>query len=279
MAAPRSSRGLLFAGLMPLGRPGSRSRRAAGTQPSGCSRGRRRRRLAAWRVALRPPKRCGWASSPCPPTSPRPPSSSSPPARARQRDHSRGCRHEPPGPACSASSSGGAGDRGRAGGKRGSEPVGTIRVAAPPARNRGRRCESRWRSDELPLSALAPASPRARRRFATPPSCVARSPTASPPLRSAERARADGRTARDGIRVEGSGGLRGARSIPGDHRIAMLGAIAGVASREGVEVEGNGSPRSATPGFEVDCLAFGLTRAGGGCASPGIDTPRALLLG
>ena len=43
----------------------------------------------------------------------------------------------------------------------------------------------------------------------------------------------------DGMRIEGGGGLRGgAIDSHGDHRIAMLGAIAGLASREGVEVAG-----------------------------------------
>jgi 3-phosphoshikimate 1-carboxyvinyltransferase len=43
----------------------------------------------------------------------------------------------------------------------------------------------------------------------------------------------------DGFTVEGTGGLRGgALDAHGDHRLAMLGAVAGVASRDGVEVEG-----------------------------------------
>ena len=43
----------------------------------------------------------------------------------------------------------------------------------------------------------------------------------------------------DGFAVTGSGGLRGGRiASHGDHRLAMLGAVAGLASREGVEVEG-----------------------------------------
>jgi len=38
----------------------------------------------------------------------------------------------------------------------------------------------------------------------------------------------------------------------GDHRLAMLGAVAGLASREGVEVEGMESPRVSYPGFVED---------------------------
>ena len=36
----------------------------------------------------------------------------------------------------------------------------------------------------------------------------------------------------------------------GDHRIAMLGAVAGLASREGVEVEGMEAAAVSYPGFE-----------------------------
>ena len=45
----------------------------------------------------------------------------------------------------------------------------------------------------------------------------------------------------DGFAVQGTGGLRGgAIAAHGDHRLAMLGAVAGLASREGVEVVGHG---------------------------------------
>ena len=52
----------------------------------------------------------------------------------------------------------------------------------------------------------------------------------------------------DGFAVAGTGGLRGGIiDARGDHRMAMLGAVAGLASREGVEVEGfEAVPRSAT---------------------------------
>ena len=43
----------------------------------------------------------------------------------------------------------------------------------------------------------------------------------------------------DGFAVTGTGGLRGGvLDARGDHRLAMLGAVAGLASREGVEVVG-----------------------------------------
>ena len=66
----------------------------------------------------------------------------------------------------------------------------------------------------------------------------------------------------DGMRIEGGGGLRGgAIDAHGDHRIAMLGAIAGLASREGVEVEGMEAAAISYPGFESD-LASLLGRSG-----------------
>jgi 3-phosphoshikimate 1-carboxyvinyltransferase len=57
----------------------------------------------------------------------------------------------------------------------------------------------------------------------------------------------------DGFAVRGSGGLRGGRiHSHGDHRLAMLGAIAGLASREGVEVEGMDAAAVSYPGFTAD---------------------------
>ena len=68
-------------------------------------------------------------------------------------------------------------------GERGGEPIGD--APRPPARAARRprsaapRC--RWRSTSCRWSRSPPASPRARRRSATPRSCAARSPTGSPP--------------------------------------------------------------------------------------------------
>ena len=61
----------------------------------------------------------------------------------------------------------------------------------------------------------------------------------------------------DGFVVTGTGGLRGgAIDARGDHRMAMLGAIAGLASREGVEVEGLEAVSVSYPGFEADLRAL-----------------------
>jgi 3-phosphoshikimate 1-carboxyvinyltransferase len=57
----------------------------------------------------------------------------------------------------------------------------------------------------------------------------------------------------DGFVVHGTGGLRGGTlEARGDHRLAMAGAIAGLASREGVEVRGFESVEVSYPGFERD---------------------------
>jgi len=57
----------------------------------------------------------------------------------------------------------------------------------------------------------------------------------------------------DGFEVQGTGELRGGTiDARGDHRLAMLGAVAGLASREGVEVRGFDSVAVSYPGFEQD---------------------------
>jgi 3-phosphoshikimate 1-carboxyvinyltransferase len=59
----------------------------------------------------------------------------------------------------------------------------------------------------------------------------------------------------DGFAVTGTGGLRGGRiASRGDHRLAMLGAVAGLASREGVEVEGMEAADVSYPGFMDDMV-------------------------
>jgi 3-phosphoshikimate 1-carboxyvinyltransferase len=140
-------------------------------------------------------------------------------------------------------------------GERGGEPVGTIRIRA--AELRGTEvggAEVPLAIDELPLVALAACfaegettirdAAELRRkesdRIAT--TCEAL---------NALGARAEARE--DGIRIEGGGGLQGGKiDSHGDHRIAMLGAVAGLASRQGVEVEGMDAAAISYPGFEAD---------------------------
>jgi 3-phosphoshikimate 1-carboxyvinyltransferase len=57
----------------------------------------------------------------------------------------------------------------------------------------------------------------------------------------------------DGFVVRGTGWLRGGRiDARGDHRLALLGAVAGLASSEGVEVVGIEAGDVSYPGFEED---------------------------
>jgi 3-phosphoshikimate 1-carboxyvinyltransferase len=57
----------------------------------------------------------------------------------------------------------------------------------------------------------------------------------------------------DGFAVQGTGELRGGTlDAVGDHRLAMLGAIAGLASREGVELRGEEAAAVSYPGFFAD---------------------------
>jgi 3-phosphoshikimate 1-carboxyvinyltransferase len=61
----------------------------------------------------------------------------------------------------------------------------------------------------------------------------------------------------DGFAVRGGGGLRGGRiEAHGDHRLAMLGAVAGLASAEGVDVIGMEAAAVSYPGFERDVAAL-----------------------
>ena len=61
----------------------------------------------------------------------------------------------------------------------------------------------------------------------------------------------------DGFAVRGGGGLRGGTiDARGDHRMAMMGAVAGLASREGVEVVGMEAAAGSYPGFVDDLAAL-----------------------
>lgn len=143
--------------------------------------------------------------------------------------------------------------------ERGGEPSGRLRVRA--SRLRGAEvggAEVPLAIDELPLVALA--------------ACFAEGETTirdAAELRRKESDRiatvsealtalgAEVETSEDGMRIEGAGGLRGgAIESHGDHRIAMLGAIAGLASREGVEVAGMDAAAVSYPGFERDLASL-----------------------
>ncbi|MCW3026998.1 MAG: aroA [Solirubrobacterales bacterium] len=61
----------------------------------------------------------------------------------------------------------------------------------------------------------------------------------------------------DGFAVRGNGGLRGGTlDARGDHRLAMMGAVAGLASKEGVEVQGMEVAAVSYPSFVEDLAAL-----------------------
>ena len=141
----------------------------------------------------------------------------------------------------------------------GGEPVATLRVrSAPLQATEVGGAEIPLAIDELPLVALA--------------ACFAEGTTVirdAEELRRKESDRIETVTTalralggsveptQDGMVIEGTGGLVGGTvESHGDHRIAMLGAIAGVASREGVEVVGMDAAAVSYPGFERDLCSL-----------------------
>jgi len=140
-------------------------------------------------------------------------------------------------------------------GERGGEPTANLSVRSAPlvATDVG-GAEIPLAIDELPLVALA--------------ACFAEGTTTirdAEELRRKESDRIETVTAAltalggkveatsDGMVIEGTGGLRGGTiDSHGDHRIAMLGAVAGLASKEGVEVRGMDAAAVSYPGFEQD---------------------------
>jgi len=137
----------------------------------------------------------------------------------------------------------------------GGEPIATLHVrSAPLQATEVGGAEIPLAIDELPLVALA--------------ACFAEGTTVirdAEELRRKESDRIETVTAAlralggkveptaDGMAIEGTGGLRGGTiDSHGDHRIAMLGAVAGLASREGVEVQGMDAAAVSYPGFGAD---------------------------
>jgi 3-phosphoshikimate 1-carboxyvinyltransferase len=150
-----------------------------------------------------------------------------------------------------------------AGGEEGGEPIGDLRVAATDLRaTEVGGAEVPLAIDELPLVALAACfaegtttirdAAELRRKESDRVATVSAALTAL----GGEVEATD-----DGLVVTGGGGLRGGTiDSHGDHRIAMLGAVAGLASREGVEVRGMDAAAVSYPSFEAD-LATLLTPA------------------
>jgi 3-phosphoshikimate 1-carboxyvinyltransferase len=140
-------------------------------------------------------------------------------------------------------------------GERGGEPSGRIRARASALRGTEvGGAEVPLAIDELPLVALAACfaegattirdAAELRRKESDRIATVAAALTALG---------AEVETHEDGMRIEGGGGLRGGEiDSHGDHRIAMLGAIAGLASRDGVAVQAVNAAAVSYPDFELD---------------------------
>ena len=135
------------------------------------------------------------------------------------------------------------------------EPIGCLEVEARPLRGTTvEGAEVPLAIDELPLVALLGA-------FAEGETVV----RGAAELRVKESDRiagvvdglsgldADIEATDDGFVVRGSAGLRGGSlESRGDHRLAMLGAVAGLVSPEGVDVVGMDAAAVSYPGFELD---------------------------
>ena len=141
----------------------------------------------------------------------------------------------------------------------GGEPIASLRVRSAPLRATDvGGAEIPLAIDELPLVALA--------------ACFAEGTTTirdAEELRRKESDRIETVTAAlralggkveptaDGMVIEGTGGLHGGTiDSHGDHRIAMLGAVAGLASEEGVEVRGMDAAAVSYPDFESDLASL-----------------------
>jgi 3-phosphoshikimate 1-carboxyvinyltransferase len=146
-------------------------------------------------------------------------------------------------------------------GERGGEPSGVVRARPAPLRGvEVGGADVPLAIDELPLVALA--------------ACFAEGETTirdAAELRRKESDRiatvsealtalgAEVETSEDGMRIAGHGGLRGGTvDAHGDHRVAMLAAVAGLASRQGAEVRGMDAAGVSYPGFEADLASLSL---------------------
>ncbi|HYJ21788.1 MAG TPA: 3-phosphoshikimate 1-carboxyvinyltransferase [Solirubrobacterales bacterium] len=144
-------------------------------------------------------------------------------------------------------------------GEEGGEPIGDLRVLASDLRATAvGGAEVPLTIDELPLVALA--------------ACFAEGTTTIRDAAELRRKESDRiatvsaalnalggevEATADGMVVTGTAGLRGGTiNSHGDHRIAMLGAVAGLASREGVEVVGMDAAAVSYPGFEADLASL-----------------------
>jgi 3-phosphoshikimate 1-carboxyvinyltransferase len=111
--------------------------------------------------------------------------------------------------------------------------------------------------DELPLVALAACFAEGRTEIRGAAELRAKESDRIASVAAALTALgAEVETFEDGMAVTGGGLRGGAVDSLGDHRIAMLGAVAGLASREGVEVAGMEAAAVSYPGFGADLASL-----------------------
>jgi 3-phosphoshikimate 1-carboxyvinyltransferase len=144
-------------------------------------------------------------------------------------------------------------------GERGGEPSGRIRVR--PSRLHGTEVaggEVPLAIDELPLVALAACFAEGETTIRDAGELRRKESDRIATVSAALKALGAGvETDGDGMRIEGGSGLRGGTvDSHGDHRVAMLAAVAGLASREGVEVSGMEAAGVSYPGFESDLASL-----------------------
>ncbi len=144
-------------------------------------------------------------------------------------------------------------------GDQGGEPIGDIRVGHSELRG----CEVGGAEvplaiDELPLVALAACFAEGTTTIRDAAELRRKESDRIATVTDALRALGGAvESTADGMAIEGGGGLRGgAIDSHGDHRIAMLGAVAGAASRDGVEVAGMDAAAVSYPGFEADLVSL-----------------------
>jgi 3-phosphoshikimate 1-carboxyvinyltransferase len=144
-------------------------------------------------------------------------------------------------------------------GERGGEPSGRVRVRASQLTGTDvGGAEIPLAIDELPLVALAACFAEGETTIRDAAELRRKESDRIESVAAALRALgAEVETSDDGMTIAGAGGLRGgAIESGGDHRIAMLGAVAGLASREGVEVDGMEAAAVSYPGFEADLASL-----------------------
>jgi 3-phosphoshikimate 1-carboxyvinyltransferase len=141
----------------------------------------------------------------------------------------------------------------------GGEPAGTVRARASKLRaTEVGGAEVPLAIDELPLVALAACFAEGTTTIADAAE-LRRKESDRIATVAATLAALGGRVeaTADGMAIEGTGGLAGgAVDSHGDHRIAMLAAVAGLASRGGAEVAGMEAAAVSYPRFEADLASL-----------------------